>query len=75
MERSEIRDLRWPWHTYLSHCQSKVDKAQGPGDYPQTHFYEFGQLPFFLRACGEAGFTEANPPKPLPEKKPDETER
>lgn len=52
--------LRLPWQRYLSECQSPTNVAQGPGDFRQTHFYEFGQLPFFLRACREAGFAEAN---------------
>ncbi len=52
--------LRLPWQRYLSECQSRVNVAQGPSDFRQTHFYEFGQLPFFLRACREAGFAEAD---------------
>jgi len=55
--------LALPWHRYLSQCRSSTDKAEGPGDYWQTHFYEFNQLPFYLRACREAGFSEANPPQ------------
>jgi hypothetical protein len=58
--------LRWPWHTYLHECRSPKAKAQKPGDFSQSHFFELGQLPFFLRACREAGFTEASPPEPLP---------
>ena len=58
--------LQWPWYTYLSECQSKTPKAQGPRDFTQAHFYELGQLPFFLRACQEAGFSEAQPPPPVP---------
>jgi hypothetical protein len=52
----------WTWHTYLKHHMSETDRAQGPGDFTQTHFYELGQLSFFLRACREAGYSEANPP-------------
>ena len=56
--------LRWPWHTYLDECRSPKAKAQNPGDFNQSHFFELGQLPFFLRACHEAGFAEASPPAP-----------
>jgi hypothetical protein len=59
--------LRWPWHTYLHECQSPVAKCQKRNDFRQSHFYEFGQLPFFLRACCEAGFTETSPPPRPPE--------
>ncbi len=59
--------LRWPWHRYLDECQSPVAACRKPNDFRQSHFYEMGQLPFFLRACGEAGFTEASPPPRLPE--------
>jgi hypothetical protein len=52
--------LRVPWQRYLSECQSPENVAQGPSEFRQTHFYEFGQLPFFLRACREAGFAEAS---------------
>jgi len=51
--------LLLPWQRYLSECQSPVGKAQGPADFHQSHFYELGQLPFFLRACREAGLAEA----------------
>ncbi len=58
--------LRWPWHRYLGERQSAVALAQSPGDFRQAEFYELGQLPFFLRACREAGFSEAKSPEPLP---------
>ena len=43
-----------------------MGKAQAPDDFWQSTFFEFGMLPFFVRACQEAGLTEANPPAPLP---------
>jgi len=54
--------LRWPWHTYLHECQSADAKCRKPNDFRQSHFYELGQLPFFLRACREAGYSESSPP-------------
>lgn len=54
--------LAWPWRTYLHECQSPVAKCRKPNDFRQSHFYELGQLPFFLRACREAGYTESSPP-------------
>ena len=56
--------LRRPWHTYLDECRSSTDTAQDPADFGKCHFYEFGQLPFFLRACQEAGYDESHPPRP-----------
>lgn len=58
--------LRWTWHTYLPGCMSPVGKAQKHNDFSKGDFYELGQLPFFLRACQEAGYSEAKPPEPLP---------
>ena len=51
--------LTLPWQRYFEECQSPVAEAQGPGDFTQSHFFELGQLPFFLRACHEAGLAEA----------------
>ena len=56
------RFLSWAWHTYLDRCRSKAKRAYAPDDFDQTHFYELSQLAFFLRACSEAGFSEAKPP-------------
>jgi len=58
--------LRWTWHTYLAGCQSPVDRAQAHNDFRKGEFYELGQLPFFLRACAEAGYSEERPPAALP---------
>lgn len=63
--------LSWPWYRYLEReAQSDTDTVQAPDDFMHGWFYEYGQLPFFLRACAEAGYTEANPPPrvELPEK-------
>jgi len=59
--------LCWPWHTYLDECRSEVPMAQSPGDFKQSQFFEIGQLPYFLSACREAGFSERNPP-PKPQR-------
>ena len=50
--------LTLPWGRYLGECQSPLPRAQGPGDFKQSHFFELGQLPYFLRACREAGLAE-----------------
>lgn len=50
--------LTVPWGRYLGECQSSVSRAEGPGDFKQSHFFELGQLPYFLRACDETGLAE-----------------
>jgi hypothetical protein len=55
--------LSWPWYRYLEQeCQSGRDTVRAPDDFFHGWFYEYGQLPFFLSACADAGYSEANPP-------------